>query len=143
MEWNPRVPSLRPSWTAPQTIWLAVVAAVLPWLPFPSPVPVPARDPSRDARPPGSVFLYEETLEANGAAVEDFEALPGVGPATARRLVEARDERGGFCSAEEIREAGRLSARTWESVRTRVRLRPAASCATRVPAIRAGRSRGS
>ena len=118
------MPSPSADWTATQTIWLAVIAATLPWLPYPAPRAVPPRDPSGDLRPPGSVFLYEETLEANAAAREDFEALPGVGPATARRLLEARDALGGFCSLDELRAAGRIPSSSWEGVRPRVRLVP-------------------
>lgn len=136
------MPSFRPSWTVPQTIWLAVLAATLPWLPFPAPRPVPPRDASADARPPGSVFLYEETLEANAGRREDYEALPGIGPATARRLVDTRDAAGGFCTLDEVRQAGRLSAATWGSARPRIRLAPPESCATRPERVRGHSSSG-
>jgi competence protein ComEA len=41
-------------------------------------------------------------LNLNTASVRELEALPGVGPALARRIVEFRDRKGGFKRLEEL-----------------------------------------
>jgi competence protein ComEA len=41
-------------------------------------------------------------LDLNSATPEELALLPGVGPALARRLVEAREEGGGFASWEQV-----------------------------------------
>ncbi|QSQ26594.1 helix-hairpin-helix domain-containing protein [Pyxidicoccus parkwayensis] len=41
-------------------------------------------------------------LDLNTATEEELALLPGVGPSLARRLVEAREERGGFTSWEVV-----------------------------------------
>lgn len=43
-----------------------------------------------------------ETLDPNRIGEEDFDRLPGVGPATARALVADREEKGGFREAEDL-----------------------------------------
>jgi competence protein ComEA len=43
-----------------------------------------------------------ETLDPNRCGEEDFDRLPGVGPATARALVLDRDENGGFNGPDDL-----------------------------------------
>jgi len=43
-------------------------------------------------------------LDLNTATVEQFDALPGVGPVLAQRLVEYRTAHGGFRSVDQLRE---------------------------------------
>lgn len=43
-------------------------------------------------------------VDLNSATVEQLDALPGVGPVLARRIVAWRDEHGGFTSVEQLRE---------------------------------------
>lgn len=43
-------------------------------------------------------------VHLNGASVEDLDALPGIGPATAERIIAWRDEHGGFSSVEQLVE---------------------------------------
>ena len=75
-------------------------------------------------------MLYDDAVDVARATVEDFEALPGIGPAKARRLVEAREAAGGFCEAEEIRRVAAVPAKTWERIAPLIRLRPAPRCAS-------------
>lgn len=58
--------------------------------------PSPAPKPGKKQRPAlGSVNI-------NTASPQDLERLPGIGPATAQRIVEYRTTHGGFQSLEEL-----------------------------------------
>lgn len=46
-------------------------------------------------------------INLNTATVAQLESLPGVGPAMARRIVEYRQQQGGFKKIEEILESSR------------------------------------
>jgi competence protein ComEA len=48
------------------------------------------------------VALGATRVDLNSAPEEELEALPGVGPVLARRIVEAREEGGPFASAGEL-----------------------------------------
>lgn len=127
MTWSLNAPRWRP-WNRAQSLWLAALAAMLAFVPVRAMPRVPARDDARDARPPGTMLLYEDTLDVAGATARDFAALPGIGPAKSRRLVQAREAAGGFCALEEVRRAAGVPAKTWERIAPLVRLRPAPRC---------------
>jgi competence protein ComEA len=70
---------------------------------------VPAREAARsDASPvsaPGSpraARVEDARIDVNSATARELEALPGVGPAIAARIVEHRDEHGAFARIEDI-----------------------------------------
>jgi competence ComEA-like helix-hairpin-helix protein len=65
------------------------------------------------------------TLDLNRAGAAELETLPGVGPALARRIVEARDARGGFRSPDELLEVRGIGPATLG------RLRPLVSTGSR------------
>lgn len=65
--------------------------------------------PLAEAQPPqASLPRQEETkagrVDVNTAAVSELEALPGIGPTLARRIVSYREENGPFESLEELME---------------------------------------
>ncbi len=60
----------------------------------------PGRSP---APPPG------QRIDLNASTAEDLDALPGVGPALAERIVEYRRERGAFKFLEELRKVPGMS----------------------------------
>ena len=43
-----------------------------------------------------------QVVNINTATVQDFEALPGIGPVMAQRIVDYRNEHGPFKSVEEL-----------------------------------------
>ena len=73
--------------------WLTAAALLALALPGPAPQPGPCPDPSGAAG-----LLCGRLLDLNAASPEALEALPGVGPARARALVEARP----FASLAEV-----------------------------------------
>lgn len=54
--------------------------------------------------PPGAAPAAGGRLNLNTATVEQLDALPGVGPVLAKRLVEYRTAQGGFRSVDQLRE---------------------------------------
>lgn len=55
-------------------------------------------------------------LDLNAASAEQLEALPGIGPVTAERIIDARAERP-FASSDDLLARGLVSARVYERLR--------------------------
>ncbi len=67
---------------------------------------VPAR-PSRSAAPPrrlraAPATTPDQPLNLNTATLEQLDTLDGVGPATAQKILDYREEHGGFSSVDEL-----------------------------------------
>ena len=63
----------------------------------------PAGARAQDApKPPKAPDAVSAPVNLNTATVEMLEKLPGVGPATAKRIVEYRQKNGGFKKIEEL-----------------------------------------
>ena len=52
--------------------------------------------------PPAQGESAPRALNINTATAEDFDALPGIGPVLAQRIVDYRTEAGGFRAVEEM-----------------------------------------
>jgi len=65
----------------------------------PPPVGVPA-----GGAPSGPGAARGPLLDLNSATVEQLDALPGVGPVLAQRIVDHRQQHGGFRSVDQLRE---------------------------------------
>nr|WP_238420385.1 ComEA family DNA-binding protein [Streptomyces taklimakanensis] len=76
--------------------------------PAPAGVPVP---PAGAGAPPGA------PVSLNSATVEQLDALPGIGPVMARRIVDYRTEHGGFSSVDELREVSGIGERRFADLR--------------------------
>ena len=64
------------------------------------PVPLAAQESSRPApRPPDAATA---PVNLNTATAAQLESLPGIGPAMAQRIVEYRQQSGGFKKIEEL-----------------------------------------
>ena len=68
-------------------------------------------------------YLVGRRMDLNTAAAADLDLLPGIGPETARRILESRDRMGGFHRREDFarvpdlgREA-RAGLETWADVK--------------------------
>ncbi|GIX06293.1 MAG: hypothetical protein KatS3mg115_0696 [Candidatus Poribacteria bacterium] len=72
---------------------------------------------SQRGAPPERV---EDRLDLNAATVQELEALPGIGPTLARRIVEYREQFGPFQSVEELVRVRGIGAKRLEALRGRV-----------------------
>ena len=66
-------------------------------------------------------LLAGPALDLNRAGPEDLLQLPGVGPVLANRIVEVRDSRGGFRTADDLRSVPGVGPARLERVRPWVR----------------------
>jgi competence protein ComEA len=98
----------------------ATLARMQPHLEF-GPVPaVAARRAVARGVPPGG----PPRLDLTRATAAELERLPGVGPALARRIVEAREARGGFGRPEDLLEVRGIGPATLERLRPLVTVGP-------------------
>jgi competence protein ComEA len=73
--------------------------------------------------PAGSVGSgSERKVDINQASAAELEALPGIGPSTAARIVRARETRA-FAKVEELQTRGLVSARVFSDIRDLVTAR--------------------
>lgn len=59
-------------------------------------------------------------LNLNTATLDELDALPGIGPALAGRIIEFREKRGGFRRVEELLAIPGISERRWQTIRSLV-----------------------
>lgn len=60
--------------------------------------------------------LPDGRLDLNRASAEELEALPGLGPVLAARIVEYRDEHGGFTDVGELRQVPGIGERKFQQL---------------------------
>jgi competence protein ComEA len=90
-------------------------------------VRVPARDDaasaaSSESAPGGDGGSAGAPVDLNHATQAELEALPGIGPATAQKIIAAREE-APFAAVEELRSRGVLGEKTFEKLREFVAVR--------------------
>jgi competence protein ComEA len=69
----------------------------------------------------GGVAASDEPLvDINTATLAELETLPHIGPATAQRIVEYRENHGPFETVEEIMEVPGIGPATFEEIRNRI-----------------------
>ncbi|MCU1433108.1 MAG: hypothetical protein JWP95_2213 [Actinotalea sp.] len=77
--------------------------------------PPPATGPTGGSQPDGTVDL-------NQAELADLDALPGIGPVLAQRILDWRGESGPFTSVHELREVTGIGPAVYDGIRDLVRV---------------------
>jgi competence protein ComEA len=88
-------------------------------------VRVPSRDDASavgSASPDHASGAAAAPVDLNHATQAELEALPGIGPATAQKIIAAREE-APFAAVEELRTRGVLGEKTFEKLRELVAVR--------------------
>lgn len=86
----------------------------------PSPVALLSDQPST-AAPKRS---HRGLLDLNRATEQDFDALPGIGPKLAERIMEYRQSVGAFHSLDELRNVKGIGSKKFERIRPLVTVTP-------------------
>ena len=94
----------------------------------PSPVALLSDSPSA-AAPKRS---HKGLLDLNRATEQDFDALPGIGPRLAERIMEYRQSAGAFLSLDELRAVKGIGKKKFERIRPLVTVMPDAISIVRV-----------
>ena len=71
-------------------------------------------------QPVSAAEAQVSVVNINTASVQELETLHGVGPATANRIVEYRQENGGFKSADELVEVRGIGEKKYEKMKQQV-----------------------
>ncbi len=61
-----------------------------------------------------------DRINLNTATQSELETLPGIGPVMARRIIEYREQEGGFKKTEDLTLVHGIGAKTYESLKNRV-----------------------
>ena len=70
---------------------------------------------------------HAETVELNTATAAELRTLPGVGERTAQRIIEYREEHGGFEKIEDLMNIRGIGERTFLRLRPLIRVDPPVS----------------
>lgn len=73
--------------------------------------------PSQDAAGPAPLAPGRQPLSLSAATAEQLEALPGIGPVLARRIVEYRTRHGSFQRLEDLLQVDGIGPRLLERLR--------------------------
>jgi competence protein ComEA len=77
----------------------------------------PGRPPSSSASSSASAGGSSGPVRLSTATVEQLDELPGVGPVTAQRIVDYRDEHGGFASVDDLDAVPGIGPKRLEQLR--------------------------
>jgi competence protein ComEA len=87
---------------------------------------VPRRPPGGGAAPvaaaPGTAAAPATPVDLNTATLEQLDTLDGVGPATAQKILDYRQEHGGFDSVDELGQVPGIGEKRLAALRDHVRV---------------------
>lgn len=76
------------------------------------------------ATAPGPKRSHQGLLDLNRATEQDFDALPGIGPRLAERIMEYRQSVGAFHTLDELRDVKGIGSKKFERIRPLVTVTP-------------------
>ncbi len=83
-------------------------------------VVVPKRGPGGSPLAAANGASEDGPISLGTATVEQLDTIDGIGPVTARDIVEFRDERGGLSSVDQLDQVSGIGPATMESLRARL-----------------------
>jgi comEA protein len=92
------------------------------FVPSKTPAPQGATLPALQFGQASSASAPGQKVNINTAGVEELDALPGVGPATAQKIIATRRQLGRFTSIEQLKEVPGIGDKKLENMRPYVRL---------------------
>lgn len=66
------------------------------------------------------VQAEDKRVNLNTATLEELDALPGVGPSTAKNIIAYRETHGGFVAPEEIMNVKRIGEKTFDKLKAHI-----------------------
>jgi competence protein ComEA len=87
-----------------------------------APVGVQAPEPRPGTSPTRLQSTTSGTLNLNTTDTETLQALPGIGPTLAERIVAYRQEHGPFQGVEELLRVPGIGPKRWERIRHAIRV---------------------
>lgn len=67
-----------------------------------------------------AVQVEDKRVNLNIATLEELDALPGVGPSTAKNIIAYREAHGGFAAPEEIMNVKRIGEKTFDKLKAHI-----------------------
>ncbi len=95
------------------TLLFAAAAMAAPW-----------SATAQEAKPPQSVKAAQTPVNLNTATPKELVALPGVGPATAARIVEYREKNGAFKKIEDLMNVRGIGEKTFLTLKPMITVAP-------------------
>lgn len=75
---------------------------------------------TESAADPTVVPVEAKRVNLNTATLEELDALPGVGPSTAKNIIAYREAHGGFAAPEEIMNVKRIGEKTFDKLKAHI-----------------------
>ena len=75
---------------------------------------------TESAADPTVVPVEDKRVNLNTATLEELDALPGVGPSTAKNIIAYREAHGGFAAPEEIMNVKRIGEKTFDKLKAHI-----------------------
>lgn len=75
---------------------------------------------TESAADPTVVPVEDNRVNLNTATLEELDALPGVGPSTAKNIIAYREAHGGFAAPEEIMNVKRIGEKTFDKLKAHI-----------------------
>ena len=67
-----------------------------------------------------AIQAEDKRVNLNTATLEELDALPGVGPSTAKNIIAYREAHGGFAAPEEIMNVKRIGEKTFDKLKAHI-----------------------